>query len=526
MAKTQDEIIVYESPNQVNRPFIIGRKFSSAKGEVVLRVPVEIFTHKQGAIENSEDLFHVSMKDRDIFSIAVSATKPRPAKISFDQAESVDLKSLQTGERKWSQVASIRGDDIQRVHTKVNSYFRQNMLLLYPQYEAFIKMSEALMVSGKVATSLWAMPYTAPLTPQREVSLDLTQEELRRRLIQAEMDKGRTLEEAIAHVGFGPDISIEQAGKDGFHTKYVRKGPQAYPFIEDTKPSGCDFPQQPGVDAHLKNLADQKTPINLSVKELDEPTPASIIGDVAQPRPIEDLSPKTGTSENGDGREPNFIELSREENSDQGISRQDEPDIEKTSKTKAQSERQSVVDVSLENAVKVFGLPPEIAEIFTNPANKRVKPIESLREVFSLVTSPEKLEKYISDPANIPLKGLEEYIHPWIIKALSTPESQAPSHIKPIRTLKEAIKLLDAPENLNHYDVYAQSKELRNLTLQTLSIIARDLGNKKNENENDVLSGVKSAWQNFSMIYMENMGRKRLPPELKKSDGSPVWDFR
>ena len=191
---------------------------------------------------------------------------------------------------------------------------------------------------------------------------------------------------------------------------------------------------------------------------------------------------------------------------------------------KAKHEGQ-VLDIDLDKAVAHLGIDRGVADMFQYPADKRVKPLKTLRAVFDMASNqPEDMDKYTAKMDELSLDVLLENlkgseVHIGVVNGLALPRAR--SGVQPITTLKEAYDLVSQhPEDLAKYS-YMGPK----MSATAQEDIADAYKMREPYMPASIVSSIKSSWKTLTNAYVTSLQTSEVPEQFLGEDQKPVWKF-
>ncbi len=183
-----------------------------------------------------------------------------------------------------------------------------------------------------------------------------------------------------------------------------------------------------------------------------------------------------------------------------------------------------VADMDLTDAVRTLGLPASIAEIVATAHGKKNPPITSLRALWSLADKePERLKIYIPGDnvlvGETSLKNLVDSgdLHPAVGNGLAKPREG--SDAQPITDLKAAFALVTRQD----IDVKAELQKYSYIKEKNADMAIGEISSLHEKQSISASAAIKSVWKDFMAAFAGYVQKNELKPELRGSDGQPVW---
>lgn len=200
------------------------------------------------------------------------------------------------------------------------------------------------------------------------------------------------------------------------------------------------------------------------------------------------------------------------------------------------------LDMSLENAIKAGILDADKVKLLTDPEDKRVHPIKSLREAFTIADkSPGDLAKYApkkmelaEDVSLEDLKGYEKgQIHPTIVWGLSLPrDGKKGTGAEPILDLKKAFEMVThSPGDMEKYNYLGKAYQER--AKIEIPAAYQKMAKSHDNHEHfaiETAKEIRKAWLLVSNAHSATRGILDqapipVPERFIGEDGKPLWTF-
>lgn len=198
----------------------------------------------------------------------------------------------------------------------------------------------------------------------------------------------------------------------------------------------------------------------------------------------------------------------------------------KTRRRKKADHEGWVLDIGLDKAVDILGLEESVAAMFADPADGRLKKIDSLRRLYEMAANdPDALARYVPKEkavGDIRLEDLKDSeIHIAVVNGLAEPRKG--EDVAPVLDLKSAYELVtQRPEDIARYSY--MGPKFRQVAIDDVSAAFENhAAPAPAQDPSAIAADIKKAWKELTGGYSEYLLSKTVPEKFSGADGQPAW---